>query len=48
MTTITAMSLTQQEPEEAARQFLVDTLDLKELPKGSLHDILKDGILLCE
>ncbi|OBZ84795.1 Serine/threonine-protein kinase sepA [Choanephora cucurbitarum] len=48
MTTVTTLSVAQQEPEETARQFLVDTLDLKELPQGSLHDILKDGILLCE
>lgn len=38
----------QQKPEEVAKQFLIETLDGKELPNGSLQDILKDGILLCE
>lgn len=38
----------QKQPEEAVKQFLIDTLDRKELPKGSLQEILKDGILLCE
>jgi hypothetical protein len=49
--TTTAMTSTpvfQQQPEEAVKQFLIDTLDRKELPKGSLQEILKDGILLCE
>ncbi|KAG1086434.1 hypothetical protein G6F42_020991 [Rhizopus arrhizus] len=47
----TSSSLTsvfQQKPEDAVKQFLMETLERKELPKGSLQDILKDGILLCE
>ncbi|KAL9549521.1 hypothetical protein MBANPS3_005170 [Mucor bainieri] len=38
----------QQQPEDAVKQFLMETLERKELPRGSLQDILKDGILLCE
>lgn len=45
---MSATPVFQQQPEEAAKQFLIDTLDRKELPKGSLQEILKDGILLCE
>ncbi|KAL7333632.1 Protein kinase of the Mitotic Exit Network [Mucor circinelloides] len=41
-------SVFQQKPEDAVKQFLMETLERKELPKGSLQDILKDGILLCE
>lgn len=38
----------QQKNEEAVKQFIMDTLDKNELPNGSLQDLLKDGILLCE
>ncbi|GAN10974.1 conserved hypothetical protein [Mucor ambiguus] len=41
-------SVFQQQPEDAVKQFLMETLERKELPNGSLQDILKDGILLCE
>ncbi len=33
--------------EEEVKQFICSTLQIQ-LPKGSLQDILKDGILLCE
>lgn len=51
MTTITTTTNTlvfQQKNEDAVKQFIMDTLDKNELPKGSLQDLLKDGILLCE
>lgn len=51
MATITTTTNTlafQQKNEEAVKQFIMDTLDESELPDGSLQDILKDGILLCE
>lgn len=51
MTTIavtTNTSVFQQKNEEAVKQFIMDTLDKNELPNGTLQDLLKDGILLCE
>ncbi|GAA5808988.1 hypothetical protein MFLAVUS_002388 [Mucor flavus] len=51
MTTITNTTNTlvfQKENENAVKQFIMDTLDRNELPNGSLQDMLKDGILLCE
>lgn len=51
MTTIAATTNTsvfQQKNEEAVKQFIMDTLDKNELPNGTLQDLLKDGILLCE
>lgn len=51
MTTITNTTHTlvfQKENEDAVKQFIMDTLDKNELPTGSLQELLKDGILLCE
>ncbi|KAG1047331.1 hypothetical protein G6F43_010216 [Rhizopus delemar] len=42
------MNITQRNyDEEEVKQFICSTLQIQ-LPKGSLQDILKDGILLCD
>lgn len=40
--------LFQQKNEDAVKQFIMSTLNKAELPNGSLEEILKDGIILCE
>ncbi|KAI7901972.1 kinase-like domain-containing protein [Cokeromyces recurvatus] len=48
--TITAVNATvfqQKQPEEIARQYLTEVLDLKDLPTGTLQEVLKDGTILC-
>lgn len=46
--TTTHTLLFQQKNEDSVKQFIMDTLDRDELPSGSLEEILKDGIILCE
>ncbi|KAI9487202.1 MAG: kinase-like domain-containing protein [Benjaminiella poitrasii] len=46
--TVNAPLFQQKQPEEIARQFLIEILDLKDLPNGSLQEVLKDGTILCQ
>lgn len=41
------MNAQRNNDEEEVKQFISDSLRIQ-LPEGSLQDILKDGIILCE